>query len=121
MGELVLCGICGGFVDEDDEESKRAHDFRHRTHNDLEIPAFVRDVVRRWAEWILRTPENCYPLEVSQLRGEKIVSAMWVTAYMWYNEEHRRWKSKEEAFAHYEKELRKRYPLLRGFVPCMRG
>lgn len=111
---LVRCGVCGELFDETDEELKARHDFRHATQNDLEIPSFVRDAIRRWADETLRGADEAY----TPKQLEEIDVARWVMMHMWWNEEHRMWKNRDEGFAHYIRELRKRYPHSRDNCLC---
>lgn len=112
MGRIVTCGVCGFIFEEGELQQEAKHAAEHQKHSScrFELPPFVRDMIRYWADQKLRTnPKGLTPQEL-----EEVDVSRWVLMHMWHNQYGSQWVSEDEAFVKYEADIRKMYPNLRN-------
>lgn len=112
MGRIVTCGICGYEFEEGNAEDELKHVTGHWEHGarSLILPNCLRDMVRYWADQVLR--EVSEDMSVSKL--QEADRAKWVLMHMWYNGEGSDRPARDVVFKQYEAEIKKRYPNIRG-------
>ena len=114
MEDIITCSICGMTYDSSDHGTE-SHNFYHKCHNDLELTSTVRDYMRICAENVIMVNRDVN-FEIDVSAKELVLVAVATMMHMWYNEEYRRFVSKDIAFDHYRREMRKRYSHLRSIL-----